>query len=112
VQHEQSQVKYRGPAALLVLLLSLLIGAPLSAQASTDLAQAVSETRAAKSTPVVGGLKEGRQDAARPLDVPTLSSEPPMLVHRVWASTYWSLAVAAAVLSTSVQHQARAPPAH
>ena len=111
VPHEESRVKHRGHAALLVLLLSFLIGTPLSAQASTDLALAVSEIRAAKSTPVASGLKEGRQDPARPLDVPTLSSEPAILVHEVWTSISWSLLVAATGLSTSVHHQARAPPA-
>ncbi len=111
-------MKHRGPAALLVLLLSFFISAPLSASASTDLAArvptelgtAVSEIKVAKGAPVASGFKEGRQDPARPLDVPTLSSEPPMLMHEVWTSMSWSLAVAATGLTTSVHHQARAPP--
>ena len=104
-------MKRRGAAALLVLFLAFFIGTPLSAQASTELASAVSETRVAKGTPVVSGFKEGRQDAAKPLDVPTLSSQPPMLVHEAWTSMSWPLVVSAAGLSSTVHHQARAPPA-
>ena len=111
MQREENHVKHRGLAALLGLLLSFLIGTPPSAQPTTDLALAASEIRAAKSTPVATGFKEGRQDPAGPLDVPTLSSEPAILVHEVWSSIGRSLVIAAAGLSTSVHHQARAPPA-
>jgi hypothetical protein len=105
-------VKRGRAAALLVLFISFLIGTPLSARASSELASAVSEIRVAKGAPVASSFIEGRQDGARPLDVPTLSSEPPTLVHEAWISMSWSLVVSAVGLSTSVHHQARAPPAY
>ena len=110
MQHEESRLKQRGPAVLMVLLLSFFLAPSLSAHSASNNSAAVSETRGSKSTPVVGRSNEGRHDAARPLDVPTLSSELPILTHEVWTEVFRSQMDAARAPATSVHHQARAPP--
>jgi hypothetical protein len=110
VHDRETLLKQRGPAALVLLLLSFFLVPSLSAHSPSNASAAVSATKAVKATPVASSLHEGRHDAAGPLDVPTLSSGFPGLTHVPWTAYFSSQADAARAVVTSVHHQARAPP--
>ena len=111
MQDRETLLKQRGPAALVLLLLSFFLVPSLAAHSPANAGAAVSATKAVKATPVANSLHEGRHDAAGPLDVPALSSGFPSLPQAPWTAVFPSRAESARAVVTSVPHQTRAPPA-
>jgi hypothetical protein len=116
VTSEEQKVSMRGPAVLLALLLSVLLGAPAPAALADPLSSGLRSLQPDKSTPATRTARRAAEDQADLTDLPDLwLGGAPRVATRLLSIRPAAAHVAATQVgpasSIRLPFQARAPPA-